>query len=60
MVPLFPFYLGVSLLKLNIKKKGTPTIKGLGNLDIIMSFCSTSKEAAAQIALTRQYDSQKF
>ena len=25
-VPLFPFYVGVSLLKLNIRKKGTPII----------------------------------
>ena len=28
-VPFFPFYLGVSLLKLNSKKKGTLLIKGV-------------------------------
>ena len=32
-VPLFPFYLGVSLGELNIRKKGTLIIQGsLGNL----------------------------
>ena len=32
-VPMFPFLFGVSLLKLNIRKKGTLIIKGLlGNL----------------------------
>ena len=32
-VPFFPFYLGVSLLKLNSRKKGTLIIMGLlGNL----------------------------
>ena len=34
-VPFCPFYLGVSLLKPNIRKKGTLIIKGLlGNLDV--------------------------
>ena len=34
-VPFYPFYLGVSLLKLNSRKKGTLIIKGLlGNLEM--------------------------
>ena len=34
MVPFFPFYFGVSLFKLNTRKKGTLILKGLlGKLD---------------------------
>ena len=33
-IPFCPFYLGVSLLKPNIRRRGTPIIKGLlGNLE---------------------------
>ena len=47
---LFPFYLGVSLLKLNSKKKGSLMFKGLlGNLDDGDS-TSRSEEYAAAVA----------
>ena len=38
--PFFPFYLGVSLLKLNSRKKGTLFMKGLlGNLVLFDGLC---------------------
>ena len=39
LVPFFPFYSGVSLLKLNSRKKGTLIIMGLrGNLVLLLPF----------------------
>ena len=46
-VPFCPFYLGVSLLKLNSRKKGTLIIKGLlGNLVMYCILCTPCRNKA--------------